>query len=87
MNKNSDKLRAGIYSMAALYMVYTALQLYKEGGNGAAIIFFVVAAAGLTIFSVVIAVRVTKAEKKNIETKSDEEKSEEIEIEESEKIV
>lgn len=87
MNKNSDKLRAGIYGMAAIYMLYTALQLYKEGGNGAAIIFFVAAAVGLIIFSAVIALRVTKAEKKNIEIKSEEAKSVEIEIEESEKIV
>lgn len=64
MNGNNDKLRAGIYSMAALYMVYTALQLYKEGGNGVAITFFVAAAAGLIIFSLVMAIRITKKERK-----------------------
>ena len=69
---NSDKLRAGIYSMAAIYMAYTAYQLYGEG-NTTATIFFVVAAVGLVAFSLLIAKRVTDQEKALTEEKKDDE--------------
>ena len=69
---NSDKLRAGIYSMAAIYMAYTAFQLYKEEKMGATI-FFAAAAVGLVVFSLIIAKRVTDKEKAaSEETKDDE---------------
>ena len=73
---NSDKLRAGIYSMAAFYMLYTAMQLYKENGNMIAVVFFVIAAIGLLVFAVMIAKRVTEEEKrKSEEDKEDESKA------------
>ena len=68
---NRDKARAGIYSMAAFYMLYTAMQLHGEG-NLPAMIFFIIAAMGLIVFAIVIAVRVTKEERKG-QGKSDDE--------------
>lgn len=68
---NSDKLRAGIYGMAAIYMLYTAWQLYKEVGNVVAAVFFVLAAVGLLGFAFVIAKRVTAEEKKASEESKD----------------
>ena len=70
---NSNKIRAGIYGMAAIYMLYTAMQLYKEAGNVVAAVFFVVAAIGLIAFALLIAKRVTEAEKKQAEEKKDDE--------------
>lgn len=61
---NRDKLRAGIYGMAAIYMIYIAMQIYKEGGSGIAIAFFALAAIGLLVFAFVIAKRITEEEKK-----------------------
>ena len=73
---NSDKIRTGIYCMAAFYMLYTAMQLYKEGGNEIAIVLFVVAAIGLIVFAIIIAKRVTEEEKKHLEeAKKDESKA------------
>ena len=69
---NSDKLRAGIYVMGAVYMIYTAMQLCKEGGNMPAVVFFAVAAVGLIAFAFVIAKRVTDEEKKQAEEKKNE---------------
>ena len=71
---NSDKLRAGIYSMAAIYMLYTAMQLYKEVGNVIAAAFFVIAAIGLIVFAFVIAKRITREEKDLLEKQKKEEK-------------
>ena len=73
---NSDKLRAGIYVMAAVYMIYTAMQLFNEGGNMPAVVFFAVAAAGLIVFAFVIAKRVTDEEKKRAEEKKGETEAE-----------
>ena len=61
---NNDKLRAGIYSMAAIYLLYTAMQLYKEVGNVIAAVFFVIAAIGMIVFAFKIAKKVTEEEKK-----------------------
>ena len=61
---NNDKLRAGIYSMAAIYLLYTAMQLYKEVGNVIAAAFFVIAAIGMIVFAFKIAKKVTEEEKK-----------------------
>ena len=61
---NKDKLRAGIYSMAAIYLLYTAMQLYKEVGNVIAAAFFVIAAIGMIVFAFKIAKKVTEEEKK-----------------------
>ena len=73
---NSDKLRAGIYSMAAFYMLYTAMQLFKENGSMIAVVFFVIAAIGLLVFAVMIAKRVTEEEKRKVEEdKEDESKA------------
>lgn len=71
---NSDKLRAGIYSMAAIYMLYTAMQLYKEVGNIIAAVFFLLAGIGLIVFAFKIAKRVTAEEKALLEEKKKEEK-------------
>lgn len=70
---NRDKLRAGIYGMAAIYMVYIAMQLFKEGGNGIAIAFFALAAIGLFVFAFVIAKRITDEEKKRTKEQCDNE--------------
>ena len=72
---NRDKARAGIYSLAAFYMLYTAMQLYKENatGNIAPVVFFVVAAVGLICFALKIAKQVTTEEKKLSEEKKDDE--------------
>jgi len=70
---NNDKLRAGIYSMAAIYLLYTAMQLYKEVGNVIAAAFFVIAAIGILVFAFKIAKQVTDEEKKLAEEKKDEE--------------
>lgn len=76
---NSDKLRAGIYSMAALYMLYTAMQLYKEVGNVIAAAFFLLAGIGLIVFAFKIAKRVTAEEKALLEEKKKEEKEQDSE--------
>lgn len=70
---NSDKLRAGIYGMAAIYMIYIAVQLFKEGGNQMAILFFALAAIGLLVFAFVIAKRITEEEKKRAKEQRDDE--------------
>lgn len=69
---NRDKARAGIYSLAAIYMAYTAYQLYQEG-NVTATVFFGVAAIGLVAFSLLIAKRVTDVEKDLLKEKKDDE--------------
>lgn len=69
---NSSKIRAGIYSLAAIYMLYTAMQLYKEG-NIVATVFFVIAAIGLVVFSLIIAKRVTDEEKAILKEKNEDE--------------
>ena len=70
---NSNKIRAGIYCMAAFYMLYTAMQLFKEGGSEIAAIFFVAAAIGLIVFAIIIAKRVTEEEKKRLEEAGEDE--------------
>ncbi|MBR5565243.1 MAG: hypothetical protein IKW08_03650 [Roseburia sp.] len=70
---NNDKLRAGIYSMAAVYLLYTAMQLYKEVGNVIAAAFFVIAAIGILVFAFKIAKKVTDEEKRIAEEKEEEE--------------
>lgn len=69
---NSDKIRAGIYSLAAIYMLYTAMQLYKEN-NVVATVFFVIAAVGLIVISLIIAKRVTDKEKAISKEKNEDE--------------
>lgn len=76
---NSDKLRAGIYSMAAIYMLYTAMQLYKEVGNVVAAAFFLIAGIGLIVFAFKIAKHVTEEEKTFLEEKKKEEKEQDSE--------
>ena len=61
---NKDKARAGIYGFAAFYMLYIAMQLYKESANPVAIVFFVVAAIALIVFAIIMAKRITEEEKK-----------------------
>ena len=53
-------------------MAYIAYQLYQEG-NMVAMLFFVIAAIGLIIFSMIIAKRVTDREKALTEEKKDDE--------------
>ena len=76
---NSDKLRAGIYSMAAIYMLYTAMQLYKEVGNVVAAAFFLIAGIGLIVFAFKIAKHVTEEEKTLLEEKKKEEQEQDSE--------
>ena len=73
ISMNNDKLRAGIYSMAAVYLLYTAMQLYKEVGNVIAAAFFVIAAIGILVFAFKIAKKVTDEEKRIAEEKEEEE--------------
>lgn len=73
----NDKIRAGIYGLAALYMFYIAVKLFQEGGNGIAAAFFVMAGTGLIVFSFIIARHITKEEKKRAEEKMKETETDE----------
>lgn len=59
--------------MAAVYLLYTAMQLYKEVGNVIAAAFFVIAAIGILVFAFKIAKKVTDEEKRIAEEKEEEE--------------
>ena len=74
-----EKVRAAIYSMAAFYMLYTALQIFNERATWdagketlmfGAIAFFVIAAIGLIIFAIKLAMLVTKKEKEEHESET-----------------
>ena len=59
--------------MAAVYLLYTAMQLYKEVGTVIAAAFFVIAAIGILVFAFKIAKKVTDEEKRIAEEKKEEE--------------
>ena len=59
--------------MAAVYMLYTAMQLYKEVGNVIAAAFFVMAAIGILVFAFKIAKKITDEEKRIAEEKKEDE--------------